>query len=357
MRHKSHGGKKLYFHGLGEFFYLNDITPNLDDFMTINVASSLAVQSLSSRVGTGTLLPVGGGKDSVVTLELLKKGGIPFRPFIINPRGATIRTSEIAGFDLDECIVVMRALDTALLRLNEQGYLNGHTPFSALLGFTTLLAACLAGYNDIALSNEGSANEATIKGTQINHQYSKSFEFETDLRNYINSYISKDLSYFSFLRPLQEIQIASVFSRYPKYFGYFKSCNAGSKTDSWCGVCAKCLFAFIILSPFIEEDQMCTIFGRDLLDDLSMQGYFDELAGISENKPFECIGTIDEVNLSLQLIAKKRKLLPALLKHYEQHKKCPVYSVAEIDALLHRYDEHHYLSATYLSLIKEALNA
>jgi len=43
------------------------------------------------------------------------------------------------------------------------------------------------------LSNEKSASEenTTWKDLKINHQYSKSLEFETDLNNYLNTYISK----------------------------------------------------------------------------------------------------------------------------------------------------------------------
>ena len=121
--------------------------------------------------------------------------------------------------------------------------------------------------------------------------------------------------YYSYLRKLTELQIAERFARYPAYFKVFKSCNAGSKEDKWCCNCPKCLFAYIILSPFIDDATMIDIFGEDLLDKPSLAQNFDELAGLSLNKPFECVGTIGEVNEALHRILESRKD-KYLIKHY-----------------------------------------
>jgi hypothetical protein len=63
----------------------------------------------------------------------------------------------------------------------------------------------------IVLSNEGSANEPTVIGTNINHQYSKTYEFECDFYQYTKKYFNIDIKYFSLLRPIKEIQIAYLF--------------------------------------------------------------------------------------------------------------------------------------------------
>ena len=52
---------------------------------------------------------------------------------------------------------------------------------------------------------------------------------------------------------------------------------------------------------------MIHIFGEDLLDKPALQQYFDELTGIAENKPFECVGTVDEVNRALDMMADSRR--------------------------------------------------
>lgn len=298
--------KKLYFNGLGEFFYINGITANEEDFMDIACESHHKPHSVAFKLDSDSyLVPIGGGKDSVVTLEALRKAGTRIRPLIINPRGATTQCAEIAGFSQSDFFEFRRTIDPRLLQLNAQGYLNGHTPFSAMLAFYTLLASALTGLGNIALSNESSANEATVIGTSVNHQYSKSLEFENDFREYVKAFVSGDFNYFSFLRPLSELQIAMLFAENPKYFEVFRSCNAGSKQNIWCGNCPKCLFAYIILSPFIEPGTMEHIFGKNLLNDSNLQLYFDELVGKRPTKPFECVGTIDEVKTAVEMTKKR----------------------------------------------------
>ncbi len=337
--------KKLYFNGLGEFFYVNGIEVLQEDFMKIRCASEAPVHKTTFDTSDRFIVPIGGGKDSVVTLELLRKAGKDFCPMIINPRGATLECIEKAGFERNHFIEVKRSIPPLLLELNAQGFLNGHTPFSAMLAFYTLLASALTGRKHIALSNESSANESTVLGTSVNHQYSKSLEFENDFREYVKNYISDSFNYFSFLRPLSELQIAMLFAQYPQYFSVFKSCNAGSKTDSWCGSCAKCLFAYIILSPFIAPRQLQIIFGKSMLDDISMQHFFDELTGKYTTKPFECVGTIEEVNVALRMTIQRFysvSELPVLLKNY-----VPQELVLPLDIL----SFEHNVSADLLKII------
>jgi len=328
--------KKLYFQGLGEFFYVNEIATNVSDFMTIETVSDVVLEKqqfnldgdsrLRGNDRTGkTIVPIGGGKDSVVTLELLRKSMVEIRPMIINPRGATLNCAKIAGFERDDIIEVNRTICPQLLELNAQGFLNGHTPFSAMLAFVSLLTSAITGMKHIALSNESSANEATVLGTDVNHQYSKSLEFENDFRDYVKKFISDDFDYYSFLRPYNELKIAEYFSGFPQYHSVFRSCNVGSKDDIWCCKCAKCLFAYIILSPFIAPEKMIEIFGTDLLNNnvetlhaTSLQYEFNQLIGIEKTKPFECVGTIDEVNTALSLcIQRFPNYTPTLIEYYK----------------------------------------
>ncbi|MBQ9864436.1 MAG: hypothetical protein IJM33_03760 [Bacteroidales bacterium] len=325
--HQAAFWKKIYFNGLGEFFYTNGINATIDDFMEIENgevrmgkrmphADNSQFSTLNSQ---RYLVPIGGGKDSVVTLELLSAHSPqPVVPLIMNPRGATVGCIEAAGYSIDDVLVIHRTIHPRLLELNSEGYLNGHTPFSAMLAFYTLLAAQLSGVPNIALSNENSANESTVVGTNVNHQYSKSLEFEDDFRQYVAQYISPSFNYFSFLRPLSELQIAMLFSQNEKYFDVFRSCNAGSKQDVWCGRCAKCLFAYIILSPFIPPQRLNAIFGKAMLDDIELRPFFEQLTGLAETKPFECVGTISEVHSALAMTIRRwyPAERPALLTDY-----------------------------------------
>ncbi len=344
--------KKLYFNGLGEFFYINGLNPTLDGFVDISSSGQQFEPQPARGMEDGFLVPVGGGKDSAVTLELLKNEQAGIIPLIINPRGATIETLLAAGIDTNDMVSITRAIDPELIRLNSLGYLNGHTPFSAMLAFYSLLASLLSGKGNIALSNESSANEATIPGTHINHQYSKSFAFEQDFRDYVNQYISPSFNYFSFLRPLNELQIVSVFSKLGHYHRVFKSCNVGSKNDVWCGKCPKCLFTHIMLSAFEGKAYADEILEAKMLDDTEMSVVFDELCGFSENKPFECVGTIDEVNQAMQMIEDQynEQQKPFLVDRFLKLKKGN-----SIPSNPMEISSNHNLSSAQLTVLKKAL--
>lgn len=327
--------KHLYFNGLGEFFYVNGIREaREEDFMEIHcrdlLAEEPAVKEIPNVKITGTgrkksldrglLVPIGGGKDSAVTLDILTDGGYPVYGYIINPRGASLNTVKRAGLSDEKVMKVKRTLDQRMLELNSQGYLNGHTPFSALAAFSSLIGAAILGLDYVALSNESSANESTVPGSSVNHQYSKSFEFEKDFHQYTERYLPGSAYYFSLLRPLNEFQIAWIFSALKQYHDIFRSCNSGSKTDSWCGHCPKCLFVCLILSPFLEQEEMGQIFGRAMLEDMSLRETFDKLVGIASEKPFECVGSREEVReaarLTIERLEREGKALPALLEYY-----------------------------------------
>lgn len=349
--------KKLYFNGLGEFFYVNGITASIDDFMVLTSCRpdrsgvETSPTDNAALLHEQTLIPVGGGKDSVVTLELLKNR-VPAIPLIINPRGATTECVAAAGFTEDQTAVIKRTLDPTMLKMNAEGYLNGHTPFSALLAFYTILLGFATKSKYIALSNESSANEPTVPDTEINHQYSKSVAFENDFRYYVAKYIDADIQYFSFLRPLNELQIAKLFSRAKDYHRVFKSCNAGSKTDSWCGKCPKCLFTWLALSPFLPRKELTEIFGKDLLSDKSLRPILDQLDGSAEVKPFECVGTVGEV----------RACVNKILQNDDNLKDTILDGVTKTDDMsvenyISQFDEGNNLPPLFENILKEGLNA
>ena len=357
--------KDLYFNGLGEFFYVNKITEaDPEGFMEMVCALGEEVKehhNYAKKQDTagsekGVLVPVGGGKDSAVTLELLKSADVPVFAYIINPRGATIRTTESADLDADHVISVHRTLDKRMLRLNKEGFLNGHTPFSALVAFSTVIAARMAGLSYIALSNESSANESTVQGSTVNHQYSKSFKFETDFHRYQTDYLTGSAYYFSMLRPLSEFQIAKYFAKQKQYHAIFRSCNAGSKTDSWCGHCPKCLFVYFILSPFLSREEVKEIFGTDMLEDETMQSTMEQLVGIQEEKPFECVGSRDEINTALVMtidrLEKDGEKLPYLLKYYKTTGLYEEYK-AKGDHFSGYFDEQNLVPTAWEELVRK----
>ncbi len=346
--------KKLYWNGLGEFFYRNGIDTTFEDFMTIKATAPSPLRT-KPRELSGTLVPVGGGKDSVVTLELLKKAGEPIIPYIINARGATLGCVETAGIPRELAVTPRRTIDKTLLERNAAGWLNGHTPFSAVVAFSSLLFGYAKGVRYIALSNESSANESYVAGANVNHQYSKSTEFERDFREYCTTSFGdfgEIPEYFSLLRPLSEWQIAREFVKYPQYFGVFQSCNLGSKNNTWCCNCAKCLYVYILLAAFLEDDALYGIFGCDMLQKTELSEMLDGLMLEGEDKPFECVGTKNEVRLALSMALEKRKdNPPALLRRFAE--TFPGYAPEELS---HYFDKDNFVPERFLTILERETN-
>jgi len=349
--------KNLLIEGLGEFFYVNQIAPihpewsvQSDDSAPIERAQPLTE---SKRV----LVPVGGGKDSIVTLELLAAAGYDIFTTSGN-KGASPQVVEqfTKEHQLHGNILFSRTLDPFLFELNANGYPNGHTPFSSILAFLTTLIADLNSIPFVALSNERSANEPTgvWQGQAVNHQFSKSLEFERDVQEYLRSSFNSVPTYFSFLRPWYEVQILKAFTAYPQYFPIFKSCNVGQKLNQWCGNCAKCTFVALLLSAFLPEEQVTGIFGKEMLADVTLKPYIAELIGQTEYKPFECIGTIEESQVALWMTAKhyQDKTLPPLLESFASFLSDHAQRLEELSkSLLAQRSDEHCIPAQFISAL------
>ena len=347
--------KKLFYLGLGEYRYVNNINVSEDDLLEfISEGESLEVLEKSEEL-EGIIIPVGGGKDSNVTLDLLKEYKDKTLAFRIGSNKVSTDCAKAAGFSENEIIEVKRVIDKNLIELNSKGFLNGHTPFSAMVAFLTYICSYLLGKKYIALSNEASANESNVDGENINHQYSKTIEFENDFREYSKKYLKGNVEYFSMLRPVSELQIAMMFSKLKEYHPIFKSCNVGSKAEPWrwCCDCPKCLFVYTILSPFLYKEELVNIFGEDLYEKESLLKTFIELCGFGETKPFECVGTYSEIRFAISetinKLEKENKVLPYLLKYYKEN-----YELSN-ENLLKYYNEEHNVPEEFERILKERL--
>ena len=346
--------KKLYFNGLGEFMYRNNIDLRIEDFMDIKAASNGLCSSDYSKPVSGCLIPVGGGKDSAVTLETLKDSKDTNHVYIINANKAAVLCAEAAGYNQGEITTPVRKLDKKIIEMNKKGFLNGHTPFSSVVAFSSYAAAALLGKKYIVLSNESSANDSYVKERYVNHQYSKSLEFENDFRKYTAEFLSDKIEYFSLLRCMNEWNIIKRFVMHKKYLNIFKSCNLGSKENIWCLKCPKCLFTYLMLSPFLNEDELNNIFGRNLLDDEEMLEYFEALVNEDKDKPFECIGTRSEINAACTASVRKYgENLPLLLKWYKDKYYNPDYDLKPVDEF---FDEDNNIPDIFIKKLYRGQN-
>jgi hypothetical protein len=317
--------KDLILKGMGQFFYENKIDftqPNFLKIKSLQEATPFQIyrELTSMRFKNRFLVPIGGGKDSIVTLEKLKKQKEKIGCFLVNPTKAMKKIVRLAGL-VKNSVIIKRKIDPLLLELNKKGYLNGHTPITAVLAFLSIFVAFLFNYKNIAFSNEKSANEGNLKylGKTINHQWSKSSEFERKFKNYCQKYLVKGINYFSYLRKYRELEIARMFTQYPQYFSVFSSCNlvlAKKLKKGWCGNCPKCLFVFASLYPFLEKKQLLKIFGSNIFENKKLLPVMKGLLGQQRAKPFECVGTKKESQLIFSLNLKKAQKsgkLPYLL--------------------------------------------
>lgn len=311
--------QELLRKGLGEFFYQNKINFKENDFVTITPTGNGIYQKDAKNHKDRFLVLNSGGRDSVVSIETLKELNKEITILMLNPTKAAQEVADQSG--ITNKIIVKREIDKTLLELNARGYLNGHTPFSAYLAFLSVLCASIFDYKFAVASNERSSNEENLEylGVKINHQYSKSFEFEKSFREYSRKYLSEHIEYISLLRPLYEIQISKLFPKKKEYFSNFKSCNVGQKQNRWCGKCPKCLSIFISLYPFLEENDIKSTFGKNLYEDENLKDLLLHITGEKSPKPFECVGTYDEILEGLRLSIEKHEQnfrpLPYLLQY------------------------------------------
>jgi len=318
--------KNLIINGMGQFFYENKIDWRNPDFLTITNSSSVKInlaKTVFAPLGPAVsenkryLVPIGGGRDSILTLELLKKRKKEINCFLVNPTESGKKVVRVAG--IKNPVIVERSIDPKLLELNKRGYLNGHTPFTALLSFLSVFCAVLFDCKNVAFSNEKSANEGNVKylGKIINHQYSKSSDFEKQFKYYCKKYLARDINYFSFLRRYGELEISKMFIQYPQYFPVFSSCNVSlKKGGKWCRKCPKCLSVYMTLYPFLENKKLSKIFRKDLYENKNLLSLMKDLLGRGKEKPFECVGTFKESRLAFKFSrqkAKKSGKIPYLL--------------------------------------------
>lgn len=306
----------LYSEGLGELAYTNGLAalprpsfPNGGAPVAPRVERSLAERS--QQPVERVLVPVGGGKDSAVALEIVRRSGRELALFSVGDAPPIART--VAAAELPR-LLVRRRLDPGLTALNRVGAINGHVPITAIVSCVALLTAALNGFDAVAMANERSASAGNVSwdGVEVNHQFSKSLRAER-LMSTALAEADERLRLFSILRPASELAIARAFARLERYHGAFTSCNAIFRLDpelraaSWCCDCPKCRFVFLVLAPFCEPAHLREIFGADLLADERQFEGFALLTATGGHKPFECVGEEQESLAAIRLLAAQER--------------------------------------------------
>jgi len=293
----------LYDEGLREFAVTNGLPVPRNVEWRASGGVGAEAPAPPGEVTNQLLVPIGGGKDSMVLIEAAR----PLAPtlFAVNPRPVMTTLADLAGRPMIE---VRRRLDPQLGELNTSGALNGHVPITAIVSLIAVAGSFLYGYDTIAMAVERSASEETVMvgGVSVNHQYSKSQEFEAVLASWVSRAIDPSLTIASGLRPYSELAIARAFASMTRYHSTFCSCNSvfrlgNDRTLSWCGNCPKCRFVALMLAPWMTPEDLTAMFRRDLFDDGRQVAGFAALMS-DDDKPFECVGERRESAVAMSML-------------------------------------------------------
>lgn len=307
----------LWQHGLGEFLYVNKLSADKLAQFTAHDGTPLESNNIGEVSSRSAVLGIGGGKDSAVAGELLKELNVPTTGFVMATGEQLGQTKAVADAMGVELLVVQRQLDQKLLELQETpGAYKGHVPISAIFGLVGAVLALNTGSSYVVVANESSASTPRIEGDNgaVNHQWSKSFTFEQMLQDFIRDYISMQTKYFSIIRELSSVAVAKIFATYPQYFEVFTSDNyvfridpANRPNGRWSLESPKSLSSFILLLPWLDEKAMEQIFGLNFLDQESLEPLLLSLIGLEGNPPLDCVGTVEELGLSLRIAHTQEK--------------------------------------------------
>lgn len=288
----------IYVNGLGEFAYRNGL--DLHDRIRFPATATVSPNAPAVGLRTHAVVAIGGGKDSLVSIEALRALDVDQTVSWIGGSQLIKSCAERTGLPT---LNVGRALAPQLFDYNRQGAWNGHIPVTAVNSAILVLTALLQGVDQVVFSNERSASYGSLirsadgqTTTEVNHQWSKGWAFELAFGAYVETHVAADLHYYSLLRPLSELAVARQFARSDRYDAWFSSCNRNfhilgeRPVNRWCGVCPKCHFVFLALAPFMSKTRLVGIFGRNLLDDPAQIPGYDALLEYQDHKPFECVG-------------------------------------------------------------------
>ncbi len=300
----------VYRKGLGEFLFKNNLNPNR--VAKFPYSKGVNKKLVRVRQNDSALLGIGGGKDSVVSLNLLKD--FPLSAFLVETQREDIVSRKVIEKSKRKKIIVKRTLDKKIFEKHEGSY-NGHIPISLIFAFIGIFTAFLNKDRYVIVGNEYSSSFGNLKyhNEEINHQWSKSKEAEVLVQDYLKNFITPDIIYFSILRPFYEIKIGKLFSRYKEYFNIFSSCNKNFRVSKerprflWCNTCPKCIFTFLILSPFLKERELLSIFKENLFEKEELIPLFRDILGIGRLKPFDCVGTFEESRKAFLMASLKYK--------------------------------------------------
>ncbi len=299
--------------GLGEFLYVNQLPA--ERLAAFGPQDGQRFEGTSTDgASTGALLGIGGGKDSVVAGELLKALDVPLTGFVMATGEQLGQTQAVAKAMSIDLLAVERTIDKQVLELQEQpSAYKGHIPISLVFALVGTALAIARGERYVVVANEASASipRVTWHDKAVNHQWSKSFGAEQQIQQFLQRSVASGVTYFSAVRQLSSVGVAKVFANYAQYFEVFTSDNFVFRIDPskrpsgrWGLESPKSLSSYVLLAPWLSDGEVKRIFGIEFLNEPSLETLFLEMTGAEGEPPLDCVGTPDELTLSINLLAR-----------------------------------------------------
>lgn len=295
----------VYQEGLSQFAFENQLSrADLVEFTATGAALTAEPYS-----GKGMISLQSGGKDSLLTAKSLRERRIDFDSLYVT--SSDHYPAIIDKIDAPVALIKRTIDRDRLIKASNEGGKSGHIPITYIISSIALLQAILLGKNTVLLSigHEGEEAHHVVGDLEVTHQWSKTWFAEQRMAEYVSRYISKDILIGSPLRKYSELRIAELFidKAWTEFGHEFSSCNranyqqgADNTTLKWCGECPKCANSYLLFAPFVNPDELRSLFnGQDLFEKPLLTETFKGLLGIDDvPKPFECIGEVDELRLA-----------------------------------------------------------
>lgn len=316
----------------------------------------LCTASMAEKIVPVTIQPgtvdflsfCGGGKDSYVAMKLLEAATVPYASFAYSHSsyGQAQRQHALIGGLLDYGQPRARhhlwaydtLTDTPLQTLypeyQTQGMTAAETPASI---FAALPLVLQHGYRYLVLGHERSANVGNLiwecTGEEVNHQWGKSFAAEQLLNRYLQQELITNCTYFSVLQPIHDTVIFSLLSGHPAGVSATHSCNLHKP---WCCRCPKCAYVWLNYMAYLDVELVNEIFQVNLFDLPENQLWFQQMLGLTEHTPFECIGQIEEARLAFELCRRKGLTGQAMTMY------CEAFPTLDVRPIVDRFFTVHH---------------
>ncbi|MDH3300536.1 MAG: hypothetical protein OES24_08515 [Acidimicrobiia bacterium] len=266
---------------------------------------------------TPTLMLCGGGKDSLTSMKLLERGGIPYDAFVYSHStyGRGSMQHELIDGLLASCTpgrvhrawVIDDGLDAPVVTVHPQLGLRRMIAAETVSSYFQALPLALAhGYTDVALGISRSTDEHNLTwdatGEDVNYLWGMSSIAEQRIHDYIRSHLASNVAVFHILRPIYDVNVFALLNRDLASVPATHSC---AQLKPWCCRCAKCIYVWMNYVAWLPVETVAATFEKNLFEIPENRTLLRKMLGLESYKPVDCVGTVSEARLAFLMCRRK----------------------------------------------------